>query len=263
MISRLSSWRLWGTLAGLLALIGCASIPAFLPDQQLAASAALQFDQMKAELRQSTNTAYVAKVDRIGRRIAAVAGNDIVGADWEFVVFEDPAVNAFAMPGGKVAVFTGLIELVGGDEDQLAVVMGHEVAHVGLRHSNKQMSSEMVRQMGGVGLAILLSRQEKAVVDPQLAQQAYDLGTQVGLMLPYSREHELEADRLGLYYAAKAGYDPEKSIALWEKMAEASAGAPPEFMSTHPSHGTRIERLRELIPEVKARVASEGGPVAP
>jgi len=166
-------------------------------------------------------------------------------------------VNAFAMPGGKVAVFTGLLELVDGNEDELAAVMGHEIAHVALKHSNKQMSSEMLRQGGGAALAILLSRQEKSAVDPKLVQQAYDLGTQVGLMLPYSREHELQADELGLYYAAKAGYDPEAAVDLWQKMAEAGGEQPPEFLSTHPSHGTRIERLQELVPVVKKRIQAE------
>ncbi|MDP0498769.1 MAG: M48 family metallopeptidase [Verrucomicrobiota bacterium JB022] len=245
------------TAAALALMPGCANVPAFLPEKQLAAQASTQFDQMKQELKQSNNQAYVNMVKEVGNRIAPIAGQDMEVTQWEFVVFDDAAINAFAMPGGKVAVFTGLLDLIEGDKDELAAVMGHEIAHVALRHSNKQMSSEMIRQGGGAALAIILSRQEKAMLDPALVQQAYDLGTQVGLMLPYSRDHELEADALGLYYATKAGYNPDASVELWQKMAAASQSQPAEFLSTHPSHETRIDRLQELIPEVRQQVEAE------
>lgn len=217
------------------------------PTEMLNSMALDQFQQMKQELPLSTNRAYVAQVERVGNRIAEAVGEDLPEANWEFVVFADDAVNAFAMPGGKVGVFEGLIKLVDRD-DELAAVMGHEIAHVAEEHSNQRMSAELIRAGIGVGGAYALRDQDPEV--QALALAAYGASTQVFFSLPYSRQHEREADAIGLIYAARAGYDPAAAIRFWQKMKAASGGnAPPQFLSTHPSHEDRIERLQALMPE--------------
>ena len=171
------------------------------------------------------------------------------GYAWEFNLVNDNAVNAWCMPGGKVVVYSGLLP-VAKDRDGLAVVMGHEIAHAIGNHGNERMSQGLVQQMGGLGLQVALS--QKPAATQQLFMGAYGVGTQVGAMLPFSRLHESEADRMGLIFMAMAGYDPEAAVPFWSRMAQASNGqAPPEFLSTHPSHSTRIKKLKEVIPEAK------------
>lgn len=238
-------------------LTGCGTT--LLPESQLAAQGADQFAQMQQEIPLSQNQAHINQVQRVGQAIATAAAEDIPDAAWEFVVFDDPSANAFALPGGKVGVFTGLLDLVETD-DELAVVMGHEVAHVGLRHGNQRASAEILRQLGALATDHLAREHG---VDQQVAGAVYEYGTTLGFMLPYSRTHEREADALGLYYMAQAGYDPEAAISFWEKMAANSQGQPPQFLSTHPSHEDRIERLRALIPEVRAAAAQASAPTAP
>lgn len=185
-------------------------------------------------------------VRKVGERIARVAEKP--GYRWEFRVIDDPEmVNAFAVPGGKVAVYTGLFP-VARDEAGLAVVLGHEVAHALLRHAGERMSQDMLFQLGGLGLAAALGS------NPQLANQvlgAYGLGAGLGIILPFSRSQESEADRVGLILMAKAGYDPRVALEVWERMEkrEGGRGEPPEFLSTHPSYGTRVRDLRSYISE--------------
>jgi predicted Zn-dependent protease len=150
------------------------------------------------------------------------------------------------MPGGKIVVYTGLLP-VSQNEDALAAVMGHEVCHALLQHGNQRMSQALVQQMGGAALSVALSNRPQET--RSLFMLAYGVGTQVGLMLPFSRGHELEADRWGLIIAAMAGYDPRAAIGLWERMEKAGGGKSPEFLNTHPSEGKRIERLEKLMPE--------------
>jgi predicted Zn-dependent protease len=165
---------------------------------------------------------------------------------WTFNVVDDPTVNAWCMPGGKIVVYTGLLP-VSQTEDGLAVVMGHEIAHAVARHGNERMSQQMALQAGGLTLSALLS--EKPEMAQALFATAYGVGGQVG-MLAFSRNHETEADRLGLIFSAMAGYDPNEAPKFWERMsANSSGGAPPEFLSTHPSHDTRISNLNKFIPE--------------
>lgn len=187
-------------------------------------------------------------VRKVGERIARVASKPEY--HWEFRVIDDPEmVNAFAVPGGKVAVYTGIFPIAR-DEAGLAVILGHEVAHALARHAGERMSQSMLLQLGGLGLSAALGS------NPQLANQvlqAYGLGASVGLILPFSRSQESEADRIGLILMAKAGYDPRLSIEVWERMEKKESskerGAPPEFLSTHPGYETRTQQLRAWIPE--------------
>lgn len=219
---------------------GCES--AMLSDEHLAKKAKGHFSQMKKSERLSNNASHKSMVNRIGNRIAGVAQVDIPGTEWEFVVFEKSDANAFAMPGGKVGVNSGLITLANGNDDEVAVVIGHEIAHVALRHSNKRMTQAIGIGLGGVILETAMRK--KSDTNRMLARGAYGAGTAVGLALPYSRTNEREADHRGLYYSAMAGYDPRAAITFWKKMQNSGGGRVPEFLSTHPDPGNRIEFLQ-------------------
>lgn len=205
------------------------------------------FDQIKNEEKISTDPALNKRIQRIGKRIAESVGREVPNAQWEFVVFDSPTVNAFALPGGKVGVYTGLIKLADSD-DEIAIVMGHEIAHVTSRHGAERVSQNYA--VAGVGMLAAIGMEMKDV-DPtkrNLALAAYGMGTQVGLALPYSRLHETEADSVGLRFAAGAGYDPRAGASFWKKMAAQGGQKPPEFLSTHPSDAKRIANLEKLAP---------------
>ncbi len=195
-----------------------------------------------------TNPAMTRQVERVGRAIAAVA--DKPGYEWEFAVIDSPeTANAFALPGGKVAVYSGLFAVAQNDAG-LATVIGHEVAHVLARHGAERMSQGAAAQLIGQALSVAVGG--KSAATRAAVMQAYGLGAQVGVMLPYSREMESEADHIGLILMAKAGYDPSVSIGLWERMANlGTASRPPELLSTHPHSETRIEQLRQWMPEAE------------
>lgn len=237
---------LWGT--------GCHTVPQtgrsalhLVPSDQLASMASAQFGQLKQETPISTDPTYNAMVRRVGERIAYVAAPDMPNAQWEFVVFDDDEqVNAFAMPGGKVAVYTGIFKVAKSDAD-LAVVMGHEVAHVAAGHGNERVSQQLLAAGGALALQFGTSDMDSS--ERQLLMAAYGAGASLGVILPYSRYHESEADEIGLMYAAKAGYDPRAAIGFWERMEAQKSGAPPEFLSTHPSGATRVRKLNELMPK--------------
>ena len=166
---------------------------------------------------------------------------------WEFNLVESKELNAWCLPGGKVVVYTGIMEVTG-DEAGLAVVMGHEIAHAIAKHGNERMSHGLATQMGGMALSAAL--EQKPEETQQLWMMAYGLGTQFGAVLPYSRLHESEADHLGLVFMAKAGYDPNVAVTFWERMAKMKSGqSPPEFLSTHPSDETRIREIKGWMPE--------------
>jgi predicted Zn-dependent protease len=169
----------------------------------------------------------------------------VEGYQWEFNLVDDPTVNAWAMPGGKVVIYTGILD-VAGSEEGLAVVMGHEVAHAIARHGNERMSQALLIQAGGITLTVLTDEQ------PQLAKDlfmiSYGVGTGLGA-LSFSRNHETEADKMGLVFMAMAGYDPREAPKFWERMSAAGGGEPPEFLSTHPNHETRVNNLNEFMPE--------------
>jgi len=209
------------------------------------------FNQLKKDTPISKNTAANALLQRVGGRISAVA--DLPNAQWEFVLFESKEANAFCLPGGKVGVYTGILEITQ-DEAGLATVIGHEVAHAVARHGAERVSEAMLIRAGGHLLGAGLSS-----ADPRtqaLTMAAYGLGTRLGRELPHSRGQESEADRIGLTYMARAGYDPEAAVAFWQRFADfnrKAGGGTPWFLRTHPLDEKRIQQLREWMPEAKAQ----------
>lgn len=235
---------------------GCTTVPETGRRQLMLVSASEEagmgleaFAQIKKTEKLSQDVETNARIQRIGRRIAQSVGRELPNAQWEFVVFESDQLNAFALPGGKVGVYTGLIKLAESD-DQLATVIGHEIAHVSSRHGAERTSQNLA--VAGVGLLAGIGMEAKDV-DPAKRNAilaAYGIGSTVGLMLPYSRLHETEADSIGLRFAAGAGYDPRAAAEFWRRMAAANKGGarPPEFLSTHPAEATRIKNLEEIAP---------------
>jgi predicted Zn-dependent protease len=213
----------------------------FMPDAQIDQMGLQAFDTLKKEKTISNNGQY----NQVANCIAGAITQQI-GGQWEVVVFEDASPNAFALPGNKIGVHSGMLKLIN-NQDQLAAVIGHEIGHVLAKHSNERASQEMAVNQG---MNIV-----QAVAAPQsaLGQTAVGLlgvGAQYGILMPYSRVHESEADIIGVDLMAKAGFDPRQSISLWQIMDQASQGQQPiEFMSTHPSHATRIQDLEKHMPQ--------------
>ncbi|MGD9763751.1 MAG: M48 family metallopeptidase [Candidatus Binatia bacterium] len=248
----------WKAVAAALAVaigVACATVPYTNRSQFVVVSesdelqlGAQAFQEVLKQAKVTRDPRLTEPVNRVGRRIAAVAEKPEY--QWEFAVIDDPKqVNAFALPGGKVGVFTGLFP-VAKDEAGLATVMGHEVAHAIARHGAERMSQGLALQIVGLGVAVATSGASSAT--QQAILQAYGLGAMVGVALPYSRKQESEADHIGLILMAKAGYDPEAAIGLWQRMAQLEQrGRPPEFLSTHPSPESRIEDIREWLPQIK------------
>lgn len=202
------------------------------------------WDDVLKTSKLSTNAEQVAQVERVGKRIAAAANRP--DFKWEFKLIDDPkTVNAFCLPGGKIAVYSGLLPVAANDHG-LAAVMGHEVAHATLRHGGERASQTMLAQLGDQALGVAIGQRDPKVV--QAVHSAYGVGAQLGVLLPFSREHESEADKIGLEYMAKAGYKPEEAILFWKRMSADSSGEPPEFLSSHPSHATRIADLEKHLP---------------
>lgn len=203
------------------------------------------YEQVLDESNLSEDKELVSRVRTIGERIAAVTDRD--DFDWEFNVIEaDSIANAFCLPGGKVAVYTGITELAGSD-DELATVMAHEIAHAIARHGAERMTQMLMVDLGGMALSEALSTQTETTLE--LASIAYGIGSGLLYVLPYSRTHESEADYMGLMFMARAGYDPRAAVDFWVKMQQQGGAAPPEFLSTHPHPETRIEDLKEWMPE--------------
>ena len=247
-------WRMGLGFGFTVVFFGCTTGPAWIPDAYLNEMASAQFTQMKSEMPVSNDRDDIARATRVGQRISAVVSDRLPLAQWEFVVFVDDSINAFAMPGGKIGVNTGLLRLVDSD-DELAAVMGHEVCHVLYEHGNQRMTAELIRQGIAIGGMMAADRYE---VDPQttaIAMSAYGIATELGGMLPFSRNHETQADKEGLLVAARAGYDPRAAVTFWEKMQGQGGAQPPEWLSTHPSHGNRIARLEAQMPEALALYA--------
>lgn len=207
---------------------------------------ALAFQEIVKDENISNNSRYNNLVERVGNRIAKVSHEP--NLDWEYkVIDDDKTINAFALPGGKVGVYTGILK-VAQTEAGLATVMAHEVAHATARHGGERVTTGILAQLGQAALSVALRNNDPAVVNSVM--QAYGVGVNVGAVLPFSRGQETEADRIGLIYMAKAGYDPREAVKFWQRMDEASKGqSPPEFLSTHPGHQTRVSNLNSWMPE--------------
>jgi predicted Zn-dependent protease len=228
-----------------------------MPESELIGMSATEYDKFLAEHPPlGDNDARVQLVRGCGIRIQKAvekfmadkgASKDLDGFNWTFNVVDENTINAWCMPGGKVVVYTGLLPVTQ-DEAGLAVVMGHEIAHAIARHGNQRMSQSMALQGLGTGFSMLLS--QKPAMAQQIFAQAYGIGTGLGT-LAYSRGDETEADKMGLIFAAMAGYDPEAAVAFWERMASSGGQKPPELLSTHPSDETRIKDLKAYMPEAK------------
>jgi len=231
---------------------------ALYPESEIEQAAAQQYRQFLTQNKVvSTSASRDAEmVRRVGQRIASAItqyytqkglGNELNGYQWEYNLVDSKEVNAWCMPGGKIVVYTGLLPITQ-NEAALAVVVGHEVTHAVAKHGNERLSQGMLQQLGGVALSVALSNQPSTTQN--LLMAAYGAGTEVGILLPFNRNQEYEADKFGLFYTAMAGYNPQEAIPLWQRMEAAANGQhPPEFLSTHPSEGNRIKRLQQLMPE--------------
>lgn len=216
-----------------------------LSQQEVAQLGVAAFQQVLKEEDVSNNPEYNEAVRTVAARITRVSNTP--NYNWEYRVIKgDKTINAFALPGGKIGVYTGILPIAKNDAG-LATILGHEVAHVSANHGAERMSAGLLAELGAVGLGVAL-KDSSAV---NAIMQAFGLGVQVGVLLPFGRTQESEADRIGLVYMAKAGYDPREAVAFWGRMQEASQGSarPPEFLSTHPGYETRVNNLKRWIPE--------------
>jgi predicted Zn-dependent protease len=222
------------------------------------------FDKLKEGTPINHDLAINAMVERVGKRIAAVASKDLPNAQWEFVVFESKEANAFCLPGGKVGVYTGILPITK-DDAGLATVLGHEVGHAVAHHGSSRMSQAMVTQ--GLGsLAGTAVGSSKYAQFQNTFMSLYGVGSEVLVELPYSREQESEADHIGLVYMARAGYDPKEAVAFWERFAafnQQQGGGQSsffsKFMRTHPVDSVRIADLKKWLPEAQAQFSGSGG----
>ncbi|MFU8892545.1 MAG: M48 family metallopeptidase [Luteolibacter sp.] len=255
-------------IAAIIALLAsCATVPEtgrnqviLISPQEEARQSAMAFSTLKRQSKISNNPTYNTQVRRVGNRIARVAP---VQASWEFVVFDNNEPNAFALPGGKIGIHTGLFRIVK-DDAMLATVIGHEIGHVVARHGAERASQGMLVQLGGTALNAGLSSQSG--MSPGAASTilgAYGAGAQLGVILPYSRVQEYEADRLGLIYMARAGYDPRAALRFWKAFREYSrqrgGSQTPVYLRTHPLDDARIANLEKLMPMALDEYRKAGG----
>ena len=233
-------------------LTACATSPTgrsqllMMPDAQIDQMGLQSFETLKRQKPINANPQY----NQLANCIAGAITKEVGGGYWEVVVFEDSSPNAFALPGNKIGVYTGMITLVNGNQDQLAAVIGHEIGHVLAKHSNERASQDMAVNQG-LGMVQAMSNPQTTM--GQTAMGLLGLGAEYGILKPYSRTQESEADTIGVDLMAKAGFDPRQSITLWQRMEQATQGQQPlEFMSTHPSHATRIQELEQHLPQAMA-----------
>ena len=241
---------------------------ALIPDAALQAISMQEYEKFMAANKISQDTEAVSMVKRCGNNIARAVedylrsvnmSSRIDDFEWEFELVERKEVNAFALPGGKVVVYTGLLP-VARDETGLAVIIGHEIAHIVAAHGKERMSQALLVEIGGLGLQAAM--REKPQQTKRAFLQAYGIGTSLGIILPYSRSQELEADRLGLIFMALAGYDPQAGVELWKRMAAMKKIArQPEFLSTHPADSTRIAQMEKILPEAMQYRRRPGEPM--
>lgn len=243
-------------------LLSCATVPmtgrkqfVAIPASQMITLSAESYAEVLSGTPVSKNTDYVSSVRKVGERLTAAVEaylkqNNMQsvteGYQWQYNVLVSEELNAWCMPGGQIAFYEGILPVCQ-DENGIAVVMGHEIAHAVAQHGNERMSQQLALQMGGMALSEALRTQKEETIN--LAMLAFGVGAQVGVLLPYSRTHESEADELGLYFMAMAGYNPQSAPDFWKRMEARSAARPPEFLSTHPDPANRIDRLNQVMPK--------------
>ncbi|MEM7186609.1 MAG: M48 family metallopeptidase [Bacteroidota bacterium] len=258
-------------IAGFILFLSCSTNPftgkktlALVPNSQLFPMAFQQYDQFLSENKVVTGTKQSQMITRVGQKIATASERWLTANGysgylkdyaWEYKLVDDPTVNAWCMPGGKIVFYTGILPIAQ-NEAGVAAIMGHEVAHALANHGQQRMSAGQLQALGAVAGNVALSKDPK---NQEIFNQAYGIGSTVGVMLPFSRGHESEADRIGLTLMAIAGYDPIVAADLWRRMKENSGGqAPPEFLSTHPSSDTRIRNITEWSPQAKVEARKFG-----
>lgn len=252
-------------LIGLISLtvFSCSSVPItgrrqldIIPDNQMLSMSFQQYGDFLKSNKESTNKTQTEMVKRVGVKVADAVtryfqeknlSSQLNGYAWEFHLIESDEANAWCMPGGKVVVYTGILPVTK-DETGLAVVMGHEIAHAIAKHGNERMSQAMLQQLGGLALSKAI--ESKPAETQGIFMAAYGIGSQLGVLLPFSRVQESEADHLGIIFMAMAGYDPNLAVDFWQRMLAANKGnEPPEFLSSHPSNQTRIDEIKKELPE--------------
>ena len=267
MTNRIRSNFLLSTCLFGVMLAGCTTVPITgrsqfntIPDSMINSMSLEQYNTFlrNPETKLSTDPEKTAMVQRVGLRIAGAVEqymtennmrDHIAGYQWEFNLVDSKDKNAWAMPGGKVVVYTGILE-VAQSEAGLAVVMGHEIAHAIAKHGSERMTQGLAVALGGVALNEAMRDQPSKT--RQIFLASYGVGATVGIMLPYSRTHENEADRMGLIFMAMAGYPPEEAVGFWQRMAQSKdGGQPPEFLSTHPADQTRIQNIQNHLYEAR------------
>lgn len=250
--------------------VGCATNPftgkqtlALVPNSQILPMAFQQYDQFLSENKVVKNTSDARMVSDVGHKIAAAAekylkangyGEYLKEYRWDYNLVDSPEVNAWCMPGGKIVIYSGILPVTK-NEAGLAAVMGHEVAHALANHGQQRMSAGQLQELGAVAGNIALAKNPQ---NQEIFNTAYGMGSSLGVMLPFSRSHETEADKIGLTLMAIAGYDPIAAAQVWERMQAQEQGAPPEFLSTHPSSSTRIQNIRSWAPAAKAEAKKFG-----
>jgi len=245
--------------------LSCTTVPitgrqqfSILPNSAMISMSLQQYNEFLKNNKISSNQEQTQMVKKVGRKIQMAVEQYFTDKNmsyalkdykWEFNLIESEEKNAWAMPGGKVVVYEGILPITR-DEAGLAVVMGHEIAHAIAKHGNERMSQGLIAQMGGMALSKAL--EEKPGKTRQLWMTVFGVGAQFGVMLPFSRLQETEADHLGLIFMAIAGYDPDEAVEVWKRMAQMKEGqTPPKFLSTHPTNETRIRKIKETIPKAK------------
>jgi len=238
-------------LSALIALTACTSSSTgrkqvmLFSESELDTMGAASFEDMKKKTPISTDKATNSFVQCVAKSITQNVSKSVHQGDWEVIVFDSPQVNAFALPGGKIGVYTGILNVTE-NQDQLGAIIGHEVGHVIEHHSNERLSANKLQNMGMAAASAAVGMSD--IEDKGLWMAGLGIGLQYGVIMPYGRSHESEADIVGQDLMARSGFEPSASIKLWQNMAKLSKDAPPEFMSTHPSNKTRIQQLTEHLP---------------
>ncbi|MBN2107040.1 MAG: M48 family metallopeptidase [Deltaproteobacteria bacterium] len=256
--------KMYAGAALMLALFACATVPVtgrqtlnIISDSELMTMSFQQYREVINKSKLSQDPARVQMIRRVGQRVAGATEDflrqqgmpqEISKYKWEFnLIDDDKTINAWCMPGGKVAFYTGIIPVAQNDAG-IAVVMGHEIAHAIAKHGNERMSQSLLAQLGAAGLSAALAKSPAGTKD--VFMNVYGVGANVGFLLPFGRVQELEADRIGLILMAKAGYDPRQAIPFWQRMSRSSSGGrPPALLSTHPVPETRIQDIQAALPE--------------